>query len=317
MWSFAPAGSDDEALLCYKSPREYYISAGDTGAVGRRRRSNGENNHMALNFDAVIDSPEPSVDMKAGLDTLQGVSDVARCIAETLLTEHVPQRQTHKKDIRTILKQSFKGSYGHIFGIEIYDDKVQKRFNQIGRATFLELMSHFLDEAVYKVREHDLSIEAAQVIAELGDRGDSLVEQLRRSPMKNLHQVSEKFGYEVKIRYRKNSHDQTVLASFDQNTAETILARLGRKDVQITAAITRLNINTGNGRLELLGGGNTVAFGFQGKYEDVPLAIKDKIAANLAYNNGKLPENRHHLDIVARPIELKGGKVVKYIIKEL
>ncbi|WP_081058748.1 hypothetical protein [Burkholderia cepacia] len=272
---------------------------------------------MALNFDAVINTPDASVDMKAGLDTLQGISDAARCIAETLLTEHVPQRQTHKKDIRTILKQSFKGSYGHIFGIEIYDEKVQKRFNKIGKATFLELMSHFLDEAVYKVREHDLSAEAVLVINELGERGDFLVEQLRKSPMKNLHEVSEKFGYEVKIRYRKNSIDQTVLASFDRNTAETIYARVARDDIKINAAITRLNIKTGNGRLELKGADDTVAFGFHGKYEHVPLAIKDAIAANLQFNNGKPQEKLRHIYIVARPIKIKSGKVIKYIIKEL
>lgn len=40
---------------------------------------------MCINFDVVIESPENSVDMKAGLDTLQGASEATRYVAETFL----------------------------------------------------------------------------------------------------------------------------------------------------------------------------------------------------------------------------------------
>ena len=85
---------------------------------------------MSINFDVVIDTPENSVDMKSGLDTLQGVSDATCCIAEVILTEKTPKRQTHKRKIRTTLKQSFKGSYGHIFSLDIFDTKIKDKFNQ-------------------------------------------------------------------------------------------------------------------------------------------------------------------------------------------
>ncbi|RQT09810.1 hypothetical protein [Burkholderia contaminans] len=271
---------------------------------------------MAFDFDAVINTPEGSVDMKAGLETLQGVSDAARCIAETLLTEHVPKRQTHKKDVRTILKQSFKGSYGHVFGIEIYDEDAQKKLRKMSRPVFLELMDYFLNEAVYKDHEYELSEAANRIMQELGEKADILTKQLRKSAMHNLHAVPEKFGYGVKIRYRKNRDDQTTLASFDQVTAATISAKPAREDVKITVAITRLNINTGNGRLNVLGSDDTVAFGFKGLYARVSNAIKEPISVNLAYNNLRTSDQWQYMEIVARPIQLRDGKVIKYIVKE-
>lgn len=94
---------------------------------------------MSINFDVVINTTEDSVDMKSGLDTLQGVSDATRYIAETILGERVPERQTHKARVRTTLKQTFSGSYGQKFSIDIFDDKLQNRFNKIGKAVFSEL----------------------------------------------------------------------------------------------------------------------------------------------------------------------------------
>ena len=65
---------------------------------------------MSINFDIEIDSPEYAVDMKSGLDTLQGVSDATRTIAESVLTDRVVRRQSYKSKVRTKLKRTFKGS---------------------------------------------------------------------------------------------------------------------------------------------------------------------------------------------------------------
>ena len=70
---------------------------------------------MSINLDVLIDTPEHSVDMKTGLETLLGVSDATRSISETVLIGHVPKKQNAKSNVRTNLKQSFKGSYGHEF----------------------------------------------------------------------------------------------------------------------------------------------------------------------------------------------------------
>ncbi|TCW80463.1 hypothetical protein C5O80_27065 [Burkholderia sp. SRS-46] len=271
---------------------------------------------MSLNMDVVIDTPDATVDMKSGLESLQGVSDAARCIAEAILTGNVPERQSHKSDVRTILKQSFSGSYGQIFSIDIFHEQVQKKFNKIGRPAFVELIAYFLNEAVYK--EHkELSDKAQRVVDELGDKADDLVAQLRKSPLHHLHEVPMKFGYDVKVRYRKSRVDQTELARFDQKTAESLQAKLDPKVVPVVVAITRLNINTGNGRLAVKGEFDTVAFGFPMPYIRVLPGIKKVISENLNYNNGRDSLLWRHLHITAQPLKLPDGRVVKYIIKEI
>jgi len=272
---------------------------------------------MSLTLDVVIDTPDETVDMKSGLDTLQGVSDAARCIAETVLTGKVPERQNHKASVRTTLKQSFKGSYGQIFSIDIYDDQIDRKFRQIGKNAFVELIAYFLNESIYREQRFELSEKAQRVIADIGDSAEDLVKQLRLSPLKQLHEVSEKFGYEVKIRYRPSRINQTELAKFDKDTAKSVHAKPAREDVRILGAITRLNIHTGNGRLQVEGAVDTVAFGFAGKYANVLADIKGTLSENLSWNNTHHEDVWVYLDITARPIKLRDGKIVKYIIKGL
>jgi hypothetical protein len=272
---------------------------------------------MSLNLDVVIDSPDETVDMKSGLDTLQGVSDAARCIAETVLTGKVPERQNHKASVRTTLKQSFRGSYGQIFSIDTHDDKTEKKLRQIGRSAFVELIAYFLNESIYREQLFELSDKAQRVIADLGDSAEDLTKQLRLSPLKQLHEVSEKFGYGVKIRYRPSRVNQTELAQFDRDTAKSVYAKPARDDVRIFGAITRLNINTGNGRLQVEGGVETVAFGFSVNYARVVPNIRAKLSDNLSWNNTHHEDAWVYLEITARPVQLRDGKVVKYIIKGL
>jgi len=124
---------------------------------------------MAINLDLVIESDEDSIDMKSGLDTMQGVSDSVRCVAESILTEKVPERQTSKSKVRTSLKKSFKGSYGHIFSLDVYDTQLQKKLNSIGRPAFIELITYFISEALYQ-DSNPLSNKAHKVLDALGKK---------------------------------------------------------------------------------------------------------------------------------------------------
>lgn len=269
---------------------------------------------MSINFDVVIDSSDDSVDMKAGLDTLQGVSDATRYIAETLLSERVPERQTHKAKVRTTMKQSFRGSYGQKFSIDIYDDKLQSRFNKIGKAVFAELVSHFLKDSIYA--EHaDLSPKAQIIIEQLGELHEELVQRLRTSSLSNIHEVTTKFGYDVKVRYRKSRDDQIILAQFDTETAGVLEAVQSNETVDLVAGITRLNTHTGNGRLQILNENETIAFGFGGQYQSLEITAKKRFSENLHFNNGRPRDHWAYLNITASPIRLRDGRVIKYIVK--
>ncbi|SHH08287.1 hypothetical protein [Pollutimonas bauzanensis] len=267
---------------------------------------------MSLNFDAVINTPEYSVDMKAGLTSLLGTSDAIRCIAETTLTGEVPERQSHKGSVRTQLKNTFSGSYGQIFSLEIADDGLTRKFNAIGHQAFAEIISYYFSDAIYGELK-PLSDKAQRVIDKLGDTSEALTEQLRKSAIKNAHEVS-KFKHEIKIRYRKNRDDQTILATFNSDTAKTLEAKKSKETVELTASITRLNIHTGNGRLQIQGEEETTAFGFASKYKEVKIEAKKMFSTNLDHNNGIEKSDWKYVRIIAAPITLRDGKVIKYIV---
>ena len=269
---------------------------------------------MSINFDVVIDTEEHEVDMKSGLDTLQGISEATRLISETVLTEHVPQRLSHKSNVRTTLKQSFKGSYGHVFSLDLYDEALEKRFKRIGRQTFTELTSYFISEALYQ-ESNELSKKAAKIIDQLGDKSGNLISQLRISSLRNVHEISTKFGHDVKFRYRQNRNTQTEIAKFNKTTVLSLQAHQVKKLIQVEACVTRLNINTGNGRLLLKGSLETVPFGFGIEYREVVITAKKLFSENLNHNNGIPKDEWKYLRIGVQPVKLQDGKLVKYIVR--
>lgn len=271
---------------------------------------------MAINFDLVIDVPDDSVDMKAGLDSMQGVSDAVRCIAESVLTEKVPERMSSKSNVRTSLKRSFRGSYGHIFSLDLYDEGLKKKLNGIGRPAFVELIGYFISESLYR-DSGQLSAKAQRTLNKLGDTANKIVKQLRVSSLENIHEISTKFNHDIKIRHRISRDEQSLIAYFDSNSAVVFQAEQSGDEVDLNVVVTRLNIHTGNGRFQIEGEDETVAFGFGGGYKEVDVGVKKLFSENLDYNNGIEREAWKCLKIVAFPVKLKDGRVVKYIVKDL
>lgn len=268
---------------------------------------------MLPNLDIVIDTQDYEVDMKAGLETLQGASEATLSIVETLVTGKVSQRHRGVRSVRTILKKTFKGSYGQIFSVEISDEELLKEYKKIGTTTFIELMSYFMKESLY-LESPELSAKAQKIVDNLGGTAESLIKKLRVSSMENIHKVSTSFNHDVKIRYRKSLSEKLVIANFNKSTVLALQAKESDKSTDIIASITRLNINTGNGRLLLQGAEETVAFGFGIEYKEVRLEAKKKFSENLDHNNGIDSDKWKYLKIIARPIKLRDGKIVKYII---
>ncbi|MGL5213651.1 MAG: hypothetical protein ACRC8R_00725 [Aeromonas hydrophila] len=270
---------------------------------------------MSINFDVVIESPENSVDMKAGLDTLQGASEATRYVAEALLTNKLSKRHNHNNKIRTRLKHTFTGSYGHIYSLDIFDEKAQEKFNQIGESVFSELMAFHINEALY-LESNPLSLAAQIVLDELGERSEVLIKKLRVSALSKAHETSVKFNQAVKIRHHISDVQQTQLARLTRDTVKTLHAKIDRRTIEISASITRLNINTGNGRLLVEGATETVAFGFGLEYKFIKREAKQLFSTNLDHNN-VIPDNEkwEKLRLEVQPLKLRDGKIVKYIIK--
>ena len=252
--------------------------------------------------------------MKSALDSMQGVSDTVRCIAESILTERVPERKTSKSNVRTSLKRSFKGSYGHTFSLDLFDSSLNKKLRSIGHTAFIELISYFINESLYR-ESKPLSIKARKVLDKLRERADDVIEELQKSALNNIHEISVKFDHDIKIRYRKTRDNITTIAKFDRESAEVLKAELSPNAVDLKVIITRLNIHTGNGRLQIEGEDETVAFGFHGSYKLVKMKSKKILSENLDYNNGIESEHWRYLMLTASPLVLKSGKVVKYMVK--
>lgn len=268
---------------------------------------------MAINLDLVIKTDDDTVDMKSGLTTMQGVSDAVRCVAEAVLTEKVPERQTSKSSVRTSLKKSFKGSYGQIFSLDVHDEDLRKKLNRIGHATFIELIGYFINEALYK-DEAPISPKAEKIITNLGDSAERIVHQLRVSSLENIHDISVKFNHDILIRHRISRDQQALIASFDKDSAKALQAELSAKSVDLVVSVTRLNIHTGNGRLQIQGDQETVAFGFSHAYREIGVRFKKIFSRNLDHNNGLGQDKWQYLRISASPVTLRDGRIIKYIV---
>ncbi|EMH1212147.1 hypothetical protein KDV25_16405 [Morganella morganii] len=271
---------------------------------------------MCINFDIVIDSHDYSVDMNSGLETLKGASEATRQIASTLLNEHVPKRLTSDNKVRTKLKKTFEGSFGQIFSLEIECEDLKRRFKRIGRDVFSELMSYFIHEALYR-ETPTLSNKADEILNNLTEKlQNELIDQLRLSSLSRLHNVSINFNKDVKIRYRNNKENK-VLISVNRDSYSTLKPKTDKTKVNIIASITRLNINTGNGRLLIKGQSDTVAFGFPARYEDVKKTAKKQFSANLDNNNGISRDEWKTLSLKAHTQKTNDGRIIKYLIEEI
>lgn len=269
---------------------------------------------MSIELDLIIDSADESVDMKSGLESMQGVSDAVRRTAEAILSGKTPKRQSHKDSVRTSLKRSFKGSYGHTFSLDIYDEELSKKLSDMGRATFLELMKHFLLESIYQHVE-DISPDAQKYIDSLGSTSEEIVKQLRISSLKKIHDVPSKFHYDIKVRYLDERGRKFIIGKFDSNSAMVLHVKESSESHEIMISVTRLNIHTGNGRLQIKGHNETVAFNFGIEYKDVDIEAKKFFSENLNYNNG-IPESKwQYLRVIVIPLTLPHGEIVKYIVK--
>ena len=175
-------------------------------------------------------------------------------------------------------------------------------------------MEYFICEAMYS-ESSELSQKAYDKLISMGDASEELIQQLRNSSIKKLHSISKNFECDAKIRYRKSRDNITIINEFNTDTYSGLGAKPLDKAVSIQAAVTRFNINTGNGRIVLVDENTSISFGFKGSYKRQSYPLKKKFTNNLSVNNGYDNEDWTYLNLEVYPVARPDGKVVKYLFK--
>jgi len=272
---------------------------------------------MAISLDLIINTPPTvhQVDMKTGLDTMQGISDAVRTITETVVNQKIPEKKSSKNKIRTNMKNTIFGSYGIVFSVDAYDD-AKELFNLIGKPVIVELIEYYLAEAL-DTNSKKLTPNAEKIRENLGNLSIELISVLRGNMLKDAHKATQNFGYSTKLRYRGSNDKIRELQTFDEDTYASLVPKENKHIQTLEVAITRFNRFTGNGRLQVKDGEDTQAFGFLG-YKTVENYLRKKVASNLSNNTG-LSDNQEmeFLKIECYTYERRDGKVMKYMIKKI
>ncbi|WP_462154851.1 hypothetical protein [Pseudoalteromonas piscicida] len=267
---------------------------------------------MNINLDVIIGTPDHEIDMKFGLETLTGTSDVVTLTTEGILSNRVTKNITHATPVKTTMKHSFKGSYGMNFTVNIEDQFLKKRLKAIGRDVVIELIAYFVSESLY-IEHPKLSKEAEEQLNQMGERVNELIDRIR-NPLIKMHQVPVKYNYDVKLSYKQRGHDKKQVCKLTNTTALSITeAKRANYTQEIEAYITRFNSLTGNGRLMLKDTDETISFGLDGLF--VSKANKKLLSANLDVNTEVVKEEIQYMNLRVQPLKLKSKKVVKYFIK--
>ncbi|MEN4698633.1 hypothetical protein ABEG91_15350 [Pantoea agglomerans] len=270
---------------------------------------------MKISFDVVMKSGNQDVDMDYAIDTLAGTAQVTCLIAEGILNQKVIKRRTSSNEVRAVLKQSFKSSYGQNFDVILNNQEHIKTMGRITRTTFSEVMRYFITEALY-IESQQISPKAEAIIASLSDIEDDLIERIR-NPLEEMHKITIESGYNVELNYKRPTNEFKII-TLTQDTARNITQSVIEKEiVDIVAAITRYNSRTGNGRLLIPGEDKTIAFGFFEKMIHVSPAQKKKISANLHTNVALAQEDYVPLNIKVREVKVYSGETVKYLIMKV
>jgi len=272
---------------------------------------------LLIPLDIIVESPPytKSINMKDGLLTFHGMVDIALTITQTVAHEKVPKQKTYKDDVRADMLDSFLGSYGLNFEITA-DKEADKALKPLGEKVVIELISYFLAEALNQTPPN-LSKKAEAVVKKLDKVGIELIAEIKGRMMRSAHQMLVNHGYDTKLRYRQTPTIKKEIQTLNQSTFDTLSAKVNPTPKVIEAVITRFNILTGNGRLQLKGEVDTHAFGFNA-YKGVASTTKSLISKNLSDNTTIVdPKKLIFLKLSVKAQERSDGKVVKYMVQKI
>lgn len=271
-----------------------------------------------LDMDVVVGHGQndfEELEMNSGIKVFAGASDITQITTSTILDDSVPKKSTSIHGLRNMFKHTFDGSFGQNFDLRIDDPEKIKRFNEIGRIVFFDVMSYYISKGMGIA--HNLKSQKA---IDLVERLKPLEKQLLiriQEPIQNLHKTVEKQKYNVLLR-RRTANKEFVVAKMDAQTLFNInVEHESAQPVEEDVIITRFNMLTGTGRLLLDRQADSVAFRHHLNWEHVLQSQKNKFSRNLDRNNRGGKDAFIPITISAYELRDHIGELKAYIIREI
>lgn len=269
---------------------------------------------MKFLFDVLFKTKDYAVEMKPALKTLEGVEDLIHKSAKYVLTEVPPERIPYNEHEGIILdmKKTFEGSYAISFELSILDKGYQEQIRKMTQKTFLQAMEYFICESMYTQTVDNPSKATDKKLESLASRTDDFIEVLRRSPLKNSHASVTNIGIPVEIRRRFASGKTRTVLHLDKKTELALVSKEDPKHEYITAAVTRLNIFTGRGRILIQGEEKTVSFSSKKAIQKVPKRITSLLSDNLSLNDKIKEDALQYLSFKVHRVTDAGGSTIMF-----
>jgi len=271
-----------------------------------------------IDMDVVVGHAQDNfeeLEMNSGIKVFAGASDLTQITASAILEASVPKKSTSIHGLMNVFKHTFDGSFGQRFNLRIEDVDKIRRFNEIGKSVFFDVMSYYIFKGMGV--EHILATQDARDLVQQLEPVERALLNRIQDPIENMHRTVDKDGYNVLLR-RRTPQRKFVLAKMDAATLYNInVEHESPQPVQENVIITRFNMLTGTGRLLLDRASDSVAFRHELNWDHVLQSQKNKFSQNLDVNNRGGRDAFIPITIHANELRDHIGELKTYIIKEV
>lgn len=267
----------------------------------------------AINFTLMFDTNEYQTEMDSTAKTLKGVSDTVEIIGEAIAETQVRDSKTTRSSASAWLEDSFRGSYGLNFRLDITGERAERNLVGIHDDVIAEIMTYYFSDLLH-LEDPELSPEATAVIARLSEISTPLKRRLH-NPLKDMHAVTMRTGSVLKFFKRTAVRERTEIVRLSNETYDYLTrTRIEQREERFSIMVNRFNSFTGNGRLVIAGSSRTTAFGISGRRGPENEVRKTILSENLHNNTDVEEEDRQFITITGRRVKLSDNSTIKILI---
>ena len=171
----------------------------------------------SIQMSLVISTPGHELDMMHGSTTFIGASTLITRLADAALDEGIVEKRQTSNPIRADLQRNFESSFGQNFVIRVKGEELVRKLNDIGKKTFCEVIQFYVQESLYQ-EPPELSRRASQIVDRLSGIHEDLLAHIR-NPMKDLHKVTEAYGYDITLQHRIEGGKTDIVSLNEDETS--------------------------------------------------------------------------------------------------